>query len=58
MREEAGEGAIDTTGVEGVKWVASFAPRSQVRRGDTIQILADISRAHWFDPETGGAIRN
>ena len=58
VAEEAGEGAIDTTGVEGVKWVASFAPRSQVRRGDTIQILADISRAHWFDPETGGAIRN
>jgi len=58
VAEQAGEGAIDTTGVEGVKWVASFAPRSQVRRGDSIQILADISRAHWFDPETGGAIRN
>ena len=58
VAQEAGEGAIDTSGVAGVKWVASFAPRSQVRRGDRIQIVADISRAHWFDPESSGAIRN
>ena len=42
---------------EGVKWVASFAPRSRVRMGDEIEIAVDVERVHYFDPETSEAIR-
>jgi len=41
----------------GVKWVASFAPRSKVKMGDEIEIGVDLERAHLFDPETSEAIR-
>ena len=41
----------------GVKWVASFGPRSRVRMGDTVEIALDLDRAHYFDPETSEAIR-
>jgi multiple sugar transport system ATP-binding protein len=46
-------------GVEsGVKWVASFAPRSRVHMGDEIEIAVDVERVHYFDPETSLAIRD
>jgi multiple sugar transport system ATP-binding protein len=54
---ETGEDTIDVTGGGGVKWVASFAPRSRVSIGNNVKILADIERMHWFDPETSEAIR-
>ena len=54
---ETGEDTIDVTGGTGVKWVASFAPRSRVRIGDTITIAVDVERMHWFDPGTSEAIR-
>ena len=37
--------------------MASFAPRSRVRMGDDIEILVDVERVHYFDPETSEAIR-
>lgn len=58
VAEETGEEAIDASGTGGVKWVASFAPRSRVKRGDRVQILVDVERAHWFDPDSGEAIRD
>ena len=57
VAKEAGDQAIDVTGGDGVKWVASFAPRSRVSIGNDVKILVDIERMHWFDPETSEAIR-
>src|SRR5918994_44248 len=42
---------------EGNPFVASFAPRSRVRPGDQIEILVDRERMHFFDPDTGLAVR-
>ena len=39
-------------------WVASFSPRSRVRHGDQVEIAIDQERLHFFDPETGLAIRD
>jgi multiple sugar transport system ATP-binding protein len=38
-------------------FVASFAPRSRVRPGDDIEIVIDRERIHFFDLDTGRAIR-
>jgi multiple sugar transport system ATP-binding protein len=40
----------------GLRWVASFAPRSRVQMGDEIEVAVDVERAHFFDPETSLAI--
>src|SRR5262249_55554130 len=40
----------------GIRWVASFAPRSRVKMGDDIEIAVDVERAHFFDPQTSLAI--
>jgi multiple sugar transport system ATP-binding protein len=56
LAKETGEEELHTL-AEGVKWVASFAPRSRVRAGDTIEIAIDLERVHLFDPETSEAIR-
>jgi multiple sugar transport system ATP-binding protein len=45
------------TEVQGTRFVASFAPRSRVRAGDQVEVVVDTERIHFFDPETGGAIR-
>ena len=37
--------------------MAAFAPRSRVKIGDTIEVVVDTERMHFFDPETGEAIR-
>jgi multiple sugar transport system ATP-binding protein len=55
--EVGGDDVIDVSHTDGVKWVASFAPRSRVRLGDDVTIVADIERVHWFDPNSGEAIR-
>ena len=56
IAKETGEEEL--SGDEGVvKWVASFAPRSRVRMGDDVEIAVDIERIHWFDPDSGEAIR-
>jgi multiple sugar transport system ATP-binding protein len=39
-------------------FVASFGPRSRVRPGDDIEIVVDRERLHFFDPDTGLAIRS
>jgi multiple sugar transport system ATP-binding protein len=43
--------------IAGTRFVASFAPRSRVRAGDQIEVVVDTERVHFFDPETGDAIR-
>jgi multiple sugar transport system ATP-binding protein len=39
-------------------FVASFSPRSRVRAGDDIEVVADTSRLHFFDLETGLSIHS
>ncbi|HWD45454.1 MAG TPA: sn-glycerol-3-phosphate ABC transporter ATP-binding protein UgpC [Actinomycetota bacterium] len=46
------------TEIAGTRFVASFAPRSRVRAGDQIEVVVDTERVHFFDPETGDAIRD
>jgi len=41
----------------GTRFVASFAPRSQVRPRDEIEVVVDTERMHFFDPGSGSAIR-
>ncbi|MGV1003888.1 MAG: ABC transporter ATP-binding protein [Candidatus Nanopelagicales bacterium] len=55
---EAGGEELHTLTDAGVKWVASFAPRSRVHMGDDVDIAVDIERAHYFDAESSDAIRN
>jgi multiple sugar transport system ATP-binding protein len=43
--------------IQGTRFVASFAPRSRVHAGDQIEVVVDTERMHFFDPETGAAIR-
>jgi multiple sugar transport system ATP-binding protein len=56
---EAGEDEeMEHTPAGEVRWVASFAPRSRVHRGDDVEIVVDMERVHWFDPESSEAIRD
>jgi multiple sugar transport system ATP-binding protein len=41
----------------GTRFVAAFAPRSRVRAGDQIEVVVDTERMHFFDPQSGAAIR-
>jgi multiple sugar transport system ATP-binding protein len=44
--------------IQGTKFVAAFAPRSRVRVGDQVEVVVDTERMHFFDPETGAAVRD
>jgi multiple sugar transport system ATP-binding protein len=57
LEEDAGTEDAPTAH-SGNTWVASFSPRSRVRPGDQVQIALDPERLHYFDPETGLAIRD
>jgi multiple sugar transport system ATP-binding protein len=57
VAEDHAEGGLHIGDDKGVRWVASFAPRSRVHMGDEIEIVVDIERVHYFDPETSEAIR-
>jgi len=57
VAEDHAEGQLHIVADKGVRWVASFAPRSRVRMGDDIEILVDVERVHYFDAETSEAIR-
>ncbi|PUA82947.1 ABC transporter ATP-binding protein [Nocardioides currus] len=57
LEEDAGTEDVPATHA-GNTWVASFSPRSRVRPGDTVEIAIDPERLHFFDTETGLAIRD
>ena len=38
--------------------VGRFDPHTRVREGDMIDVAIDVSALHFFDPETGLAIRD
>jgi multiple sugar transport system ATP-binding protein len=54
------DSGADDTGLhtEKTRFVASFAPRSRVRINDTIKVVVDTERLHFFDPSTGLAVRD
>jgi multiple sugar transport system ATP-binding protein len=56
LEEDAGTGDVPVAH-HGNTWVASFSPRSRVRPGDQVEIAVDAERLHFFDAETGLAIR-
>ncbi len=49
----AGEGGL---GGERAAFVAEVDPKSQVSRGDTIDLVIDTTQLHFFDPQTGSGI--
>jgi multiple sugar transport system ATP-binding protein len=57
LDKDAHTDEVPTHEIEGTKFVAAFAPRSRVKIGDTIEVVVDTERMHFFDPETGEAIR-
>ena len=58
LEKDAGTDDVRPWPTHGNTWfVASFAPRSRVRPGDEIEVAVDTERLHFFDPETGLAIR-
>jgi multiple sugar transport system ATP-binding protein len=54
------DSGADDTGLhtDATRFVASFAPRSRVRIGDSIRVVVDTERLHFFDPATGIAVRD
>ena len=58
LQSEHGDTAARSLVTDGVRWVASFAPRAHTRPGEQIQVTVDTSRMHFFDPETSQAIRS
>jgi len=54
--EDAVAAATDDTG--NYIYVARVNPRSRARIGDAIELAVDTSRMHFFDPESGLAIRD
>ena len=55
---EKDAGTEDVPHHDATRFVASFAPRSRVRPGDEIEVVVDTERMHFFDPDTGAAIRD
>ena len=57
--QAAAESPEDIFGVDShvTPFVASFSPRSRVRAGDDIEVAVDTSHVHFFDLESGLAIR-
>lgn len=56
IAKETGADELHVQPDAGVKWVASFGPRSRVHMGDDIEIAVDVERAHYFDVGTSEAI--
>ncbi len=56
LEKEQGDSAAKSLVTDGVRWVASFAPRAATKPGEEIQVTVDTTRMHFFDPETSLAI--
>ena len=50
--------AVEAMRAEGEAiYTGRFSPRSTVRVGERLDVVVDTARMHFFDPETGNAIR-
>jgi multiple sugar transport system ATP-binding protein len=47
----------DTQGGLGGAFVARLDPRTNPRPGETLQLVVDVERAHFFDPADGNSLR-
>jgi multiple sugar transport system ATP-binding protein len=62
-RDLAADKGLDTEDVEGqaesgsAKFVARLNPRTSAVRGRAMELVIDVRRLHFFDLETGRAIR-
>ncbi|MEP6980965.1 MAG: sn-glycerol-3-phosphate ABC transporter ATP-binding protein UgpC [Nakamurella sp.] len=57
LKEESGAADVaDVTPDDRTSWVASFTPRSRVRRRDDVKVVVDTERLHFFDATTSLAI--
>jgi len=50
--------AAPLVGHSGTLFCATFEPRTGVRAGDTVSVVVDVERLHFFDPDTENAIRS
>jgi len=57
MRELAADMGEDRPVAEQAAIVGRFSPRTRVVAGDRIEVALDPERLHFFDPQTGAAIR-
>jgi multiple sugar transport system ATP-binding protein len=57
MRELAADMGDDRPVAEQASLVGRFSPRTRVVGGDRIEVAVDPERLHFFDPQTGAAIR-
>ena len=56
--EFEGDDAVEAMRAEGEPiYTGRFSPRSTVKPGTRVDIVVDTARMHFFDPETGEAIR-
>jgi multiple sugar transport system ATP-binding protein len=44
--------------VQSDRIVARVSPRTAIREGDRMELAADTQRLHFFDPDSGGALRS
>ena len=44
------------TGFEGTSFCATFEPRAMLKTGDTTEVALDLSRLHFFDPDTDASL--
>jgi multiple sugar transport system ATP-binding protein len=57
--KEATGGGLDEVALitrEGTPFCATFEPRSGIRMGNEVDVVVDVRRLHFFDPETENAI--
>jgi multiple sugar transport system ATP-binding protein len=58
LDEEAGQVLEQRARADGATVVAKIDARSRARTGDAIELMVDTERLHFFDPESGLAIRD
>ncbi|MFP5351006.1 MAG: ABC transporter ATP-binding protein [Actinomycetota bacterium] len=56
LAEDAGAVELGSSGEETTAFVAEVDPKSQVSRGDEVQLKIDTTQLHFFDPGTGHGI--
>ncbi len=58
LEKESGANEVALPPTAATRFVASFAPRSKVRPRDNIEVSIDTERLHFFDPDSGNAVKD